>query len=471
MLNRVRKYMELHHMIDVGDRIVVGLSGGADSVALFLLLNELKEEWKLELFAVHINHGIREEASCDADYAKALCEQFHVPFYLYEKDIKATAKLQGKSEEEAGRDYRYQCFFEVMDKEQADKIAVAHHMDDRAETVLFHLARGTDLSGMAGIRPINGNIIRPLLNCRKEELIAWLTEKNIEWKEDVTNQDNIYSRNKLRNQVLPLLTDINEQAVKHITEFADSISEYETFFHNVSSKYIDKNVTFSKDCAWTPIDNLSSQEKILSMTVIYEMMAYVCAEKRNLSREHILSVYELLGKQTGKKVDLPYQMQAEISYERLVIRKCFPKEEDIFEWRKEVSLKELKKDKEKQYQIELPFGGSMTVEIRSNTKEFNKNNYTKFFDCDKIGDTLCLRTIEQEDYLIINENGNRKKLSRYLIDQKIPSIERKKKLVVAIDHEVLWMIGARRCENYKVNDNTESVLVLTYGGKDDEISY
>lgn len=462
-------------MIDTGDRVVVGLSGGADSVALFLLLNELKEEFKLKLYAVHINHGIREEADEDADYAESLCEQFHVPFFLFKEDIKALAKMQGKSEEEMGREYRYQCFFEIMEKEKAEKLAVAHHMDDCAETVLFHLLRGTDLSGMTGIRPVNGKIIRPLLNCRKEELTAWLKEKNVTWKEDVTNLENVYARNKIRNQVLPLLSDLNSQAVKHITEFADSMKEYETFFHNMTLQYVNKYVEFvgedeARLCC-TDCKHLISQEKIFATAVIYEMLAKVCGKKKDLTREHILSIYELLNKQSGKRVDLPHQMEAEISYENLIIRKCSKQKEIDICWKKEISLEGLKAGKEKQMQIVLPYGGSLTMKIRSNAEGNLKNNYTKFFDCDKIGNTLCLRTPEQEDYFAINENGNRKKLSRYFIDEKIPLSERRKKLVVAVDHEVLWLIGGRRSESYKINEDTESVLVLIYGGENDEISH
>lgn len=459
MLKKVREYVEFHHMIERGDRIVIGLSGGADSVALFLLLNELKDEYKLKLFAAHINHGIRAEAECDAAYARTLCEQFQVPFYLFEADIPSMAKMQGKSEEEMGRDYRYQCFYEILEKEQANKIAVAHHMDDRAETVLFHLSRGTDLSGMSGIRPINGKIIRPLLNCRKEELVAFLTEQNVEWKEDVTNQDNDYSRNKIRNQVLPQLLEVNEQAVKHITEFADHAAEYEAFFQKVVAKYMDENVVHEKECAKTEIEKLLTQDRILATAVIYKMMVGVCGAKKDIVREHILSVYDLLGKQTGKRVDLPYRMEAEISYGKLIIRKCL-QNKPLF-WKKEIALEDIKNG----MVIDLPFGGRLTLEIRESMPDLCRNHYTNAFDCATIEDTLCLRTAETTDYLVINENGSRKKLSRHFIDEKVPAEERKKKLVAAIGHEVLWVIGGRRCENYKINENTKSVLILTYGGE------
>lgn len=440
MLRKIRRYMENQQMISKGDKIVLGLSGGVDSVALFLLLNELKEEYELNLFAVHVNHGIRKEAGEDAAYAKELCKQFAVPFFLFEADIKEMAKKQGKSEEEMGREFRYQCFYEVMEKEQADKIAVAHHMDDKVETVLFHLLRGTDLAGMTGIRQINGKIIRPLLSTRKEEIIAWLTGQGVAWKEDRTNADNSYARNKIRNQIIPLLSEVNEQAVKHIAEYADSIAEYDEYFTVEATDYLDTDSYIRDGYGEFSRNTLLINDRILSLRIIYELMVRVCGEKKNISKEHVLSVYELLRKQVGKKVDLPYQMEAYITYNDLIIRKCSKQEEEPFRWYKEIDLDALKSQKEKRMELRLPNGNDVILEIKDSIRELCINPYTKSFDCGTIGDTLCFRTPEAEDYIIINKDGRRKKLSRYFIDEKIPTAEREKQIVAAIGHEVLWVV-------------------------------
>ena len=256
MLEKVRNYMDLNYMIEMGDRIVMGISGGADSVALLLLLDRIKAQFGgIELFAVHVNHGIRQEAEEDADYVRRLCEKYRSPFYLFEENIPALAKKRGKTEEEMGREYRYQCFYKIMKEVNAGKLAVAHHMDDQAETMLFHLVRGCNLSGMAGMRPVNdllvkleeesvhiikGRVIRPLLQCRKRELTDWLAQQNMTWREDSTNREDVYSRNRIRNQVLPVLETVNQQAVLHMAEFAECIAEYELFFQQAVSGYIRK---------------------------------------------------------------------------------------------------------------------------------------------------------------------------------------------------------------------------------------
>ncbi|MCI8508933.1 MAG: tRNA lysidine(34) synthetase TilS [Lachnospiraceae bacterium] len=498
MIEKVQNYIKFHHMIEKGDRIVVGVSGGVDSVALLLLLNQMKKEMKLELFAVHINHGIREEAAEDAGYVKQLCEDCKVPFYLFEEDIPVMAKKERMTEEEMGRKIRYQSFYQVMEQVRADKLAVAHHMGDQAETVLFHLIRGTDLSGMAGMQPVTEyfgaaegknatsyHIIRPLLGCHKKELTDWLVSQGVIWREDRTNTNNMYARNKIRNQVIPVLEEINQQTVCHVAAFADRIAEYQEFFQKTVQEYLLKEVVKAESGSGSCETDrflLKSQEKVLAKAVIYEMLGMVCGARKDIFSEHVQAVYDLLDKQSGKKVMLPYRMMAENSYEKLIIRKCFVKEDDSSSWKQVIDLKELSNGEEKR--ICLPQGGYLVMQIKSmkdmewdegqkflNDGRISKNIYTKFFDCDTIKDTLYIRTPEAEDYIIINEQGNRKKLSRYFIDEKIPVMNRNSKIVAANGHEILWIIGGRRCENYKISDNTKYILSLMYEGENHGISY
>lgn len=507
MTTKIRDYMRVHHMIDRGDRIVMGVSGGADSVALLLFFSILKEEYDLELYAVHINHGIREEAVEDADYVKKLCEAYHIPFYLFKADIPVLARQTGRTEEEMGREYRYQQFYRVMQQDGANKLAVAHHMGDQAETVLFHLVRGTDLSGMAGIRPVcdvvegaaypdgvvpeksgdRKKLIRPLLRCTKEELMGWLVQQNVVWREDATNQDNTYARNKLRNQVLPLLTQVNEGAGRHIAEFAEHAVEYEKFFQKAASEYMERHVLLEEGKGETDRWLLSMQEKILSDAVLYAMITSVCGARKDILREHVQAVADLLGKQSGKKVSLPYQAEAVLSYEKLVIRKCSLQAGTSAGWSQAVGLDAFffhEKALEFRQGVALPQGGELVVQVFSMegwTREKKKqlvsnarnlkNNYTKFFDCATIRDTLYVRTPESGDYFVLNDKGAHKKLSRYFIDRKIPSEERQGKLVVARGHEILWIVGERRCETYRINENTRYVLVLMYEGEKNELSY
>lgn len=493
MIDKVRNYIEMHHMLTKGSGVVMGISGGADSVAMFLLLLQLREEYALSLYAVHINHKIRLEAEADAEYVRRICAENGVPFYLYEEDISCMAKQQHKSEEEMGREYRYRCFFEVMKQNGADTLAVAHHMGDQAETVLFHMVRGTDLAGLRGILPVQTKpvkIIRPLLCCQKKELTDWLEERKVLWREDRTNQENIYMRNKLRNEILPLLEQINSQTVSHLAELADKAAEYQIFFNDRVQEYMAEKVCIIKEgddiVCEVLRESLLAEKPIFAKAVIYEMLSRVCGFKKNLTNNHVQAVCNLLENQSGRKLSLPYGVEAVISYEKLLIRKNLEQEE-VF-WGEEILVPEQFREGSAQGQtvcrtVEIPLGGrlllewiearSLSAKQRKNLLFYaknSKNNYTKFFDCDTIKDTLYLRKVKKGDYIVINEQGGRKKLSRYFIDTKTPCSQRRDAIVLAADSEVLWIVGGRRSERFKVQGDTEYILKVTYEGENDDES-
>lgn len=459
MLQKIKAYIHANELLEQGDKVVVGVSGGADSVALLLVLNEIKAEFTLQLYAVHINHGIRKEASHDADFSRKLCEQLEIPFSLFEANIPAMAKEQGKTEEEMGRIYRYQCFEEVRKKLTADKIAVAHHMDDQAETLLFHLVRGSHLAGMEGMQPMAENkVIRPLLSCRKEEIVAWLAEHNVSWCEDATNADNVYARNSIRNEVLPVLGRINNRAVEHMAEFAKEMTAYKAYIQRDVDAYLQKHVQMEPGVSCVcEREHLLRQNMVLGKAVIYEMLVLVCGRRKDIGRVHVDVVYDLMTKQSGRRRELPYQMLAEISYEKLIIRK---------------SLKEnVQEDAclQKFYMINFFDKETCTTqEWETLTEEArnSKNNYTKYFDCGTIKDTLCVRRVRPEDYFVFNDKGDRKKVSRYLIDEKISVEQRKSILVLAMENKVLWILGKRRCEEYKVTKQSKHIMKVTYKGEE-----
>lgn len=503
MVDKMRGYIEQQNMLQTGDSVVMGISGGADSVAMLLAFSMLREEYDLSLYAVHINHGIREEAVLDADYVKKLCENHGIPFYLYTADVEQMAGEQKKTVEEMGREYRYQCFYEVMERTGADILATAHHRGDQAETVLFHMIRGTDLSGMAGIRPVDVRtagfgairIIRPLLFCGKSDLTAWLTAMGVSWREDLTNRDNAYARNRLRNEVLPILEEINDRAEDHIADLAGIMREYESFFRKKVSEYINAFVSGREgDSCQTDRSRLIRQEMVLAKAVIYEMFGIAAEKKKDFTKEHVLAVYQLLSNQSGKKIMLPGGIEAVLSYEKLIIRKCFreaeadcagrrrPEDSEAEEtggWETEISLENVEHLSGREGQtVLLPSGGQVHFELQSfqamtEAEQKNirmdarnsKNYYTKFFDCDTIKGTVCIRLAKRDDYFVINEMGDRKKLFRHFMDMKLPADERSSVVVLASGNEVLWIVGGRRCENYKIGENTQNILKVTYKGE------
>lgn len=235
IIDKIYRYIEQNNMLTDCERVVVGLSGGADSVCLLMVLKGYIERKHLqtELCAVHVNHGIRQEAGDDEEFARALCERMGVEFMAYHIDAAGLAKQLGISVEEAGRKERYRIFNEAC-KECNARIAVAHHMNDQAETVLMNLSRGTSLKGIGGIRPVRDNIIRPLLSVTRAEVEEVLKGFNQPYVIDATNLCNDYTRNSLRNVVIPYMTDnINSHTVENI---ASAASELQQDFDLLSQK-------------------------------------------------------------------------------------------------------------------------------------------------------------------------------------------------------------------------------------------
>ena len=255
---KVLSYIRTHNMLAPGQRVVAGLSGGADSVCLLSLLADLREEYSLELRAVHVHHGLRgEEADRDAAFSRELCRSLGVPFSLAFVNVKEEAGKRRISEEEAGRILRYQVFEreagrweqELRREKTAEpdgsqpesvKIAVAHHGDDSAETILYQLFRGSGLKGLSGIPPARGNIIRPLLCAERREIIAYLEEKGLPFVTDSTNLENDYARNKIRNQILPMaVQEINQGAADHIRRAGELIGEADRFFEERAERMLE----------------------------------------------------------------------------------------------------------------------------------------------------------------------------------------------------------------------------------------
>lgn len=490
MIDKVRKYIAENHMLEKGDHIVLGVSGGADSVALLLVLCKLRAEWDLCLDVVHVHHGIRKEAEEDVVFVKRLCESVQVPCHVFYDDIPALAADCRMSEEEMGRQRRYAHFEEVAEQTHADKIAVAHHMDDQAETVLFHLSRGTDLAGMRGMLPVSllpyakdtdRKVIRPLLNCRKEELVDYLKSQQMTWQEDSTNTANEYARNRIRNLVIPELTKVNQQAVMHIAAFARQAAAYESFLESRVTRYMEECVQSDEKGRLTLNRlHLSEEEPVFAQRVLYELLCRTSGRKKDITAGHIEDVYGLLSKQSGRSVSLPYGLEAKVSYENLIIGKCSvrrEKEDGIYaawDWQELIGQpQEVTIAKGMLYARVIDFKKMETTnrEILLNTIRNSKNNYTKYFGCDTIKNTLYIRKPEPKDYLIIDQSGSRKRLSRYFIDEKIPKEAREDETLAAMEDLALWVVGRRRSEVFPVCMDTQYILELRYEGVSDELSY
>ena len=225
MKKKILEFIRKYQMIRPGDSVCVGFSGGADSVCLLELLYELREELSIRLEAVHVNHNLRgRESDGDQDFAEEFCRKRGIPLHLYSFEVKKMAGNLGCGLEEAGRQARRNAYGDCVRRLGGARIALAHHQNDLAETLLFHLSRGTSLEGMAALRPVRGQVIRPLLCVSRKEIKEELRRRGLSWRTDSSNLTDDYTRNCIRHQVIPVLEErVNRKAAAHIAAAGEEI--------------------------------------------------------------------------------------------------------------------------------------------------------------------------------------------------------------------------------------------------------
>lgn len=458
---KIRLFCEEYQMFEKGDGIVIGLSGGADSVFLLYFFKNIQKQYDLRLYAVHVHHGIRgTEADQDQEFARQCAQRLGIPFESVHYDIPLLAKKEGMSGEEAGRHYRYKYFREFAKRQGCRRIAVAHHKDDQAETVLFQLLRGSGLRGLGGIRPCQDDIIRPLLVVSRKEIEEELCAEGIEWREDSTNQEKDYARNKLRLEVIPYLQrEIQLETVGHVAETAlqmQSVWEYidkqvgqarEELVHHESGKiYFDRSAFLEIDSALQPY-------------ILLELMEEMAGSRKDLGSVHISAWMDLIRGDTGKRISLPYHMQAGRDYDVIWLTKSEESERGKrLENCSDSRLDDGRIGREKN----LPEIVKMQQISREKlSAEIPKNHCTKWFDYAKIIVGFVWRHPMPGDYMVIDRQGNTKKLSRILIENKIPREKRSVLWVLADGEHILWAPQIRRTSmGYYVTEETKEILVV-----------
>lgn len=323
MVEKVYRFIKQNNMFDGCNNIIAGISGGADSVCLMLVLTRIIKlgRYPIKLTGVHVNHGIRgEEASRDERFAMDFCKGLGVECKTVHIDIPKLVKEQGLSEEEAGRIERYRIFNEVAASMQGNsRIAVAHHMNDQAETVLMNMFRGSSLAGISGIKPVRDNIIRPLLCVDRQQIESFLKECAQDYITDSTNLDNDYTRNKLRNTLIPFIqNNINRQAPQHICMAAQDISEAEEYISAQADRLYNERVTVEYDSTGNvtgaDIDISGDCDRFLLRYVIRRVIGMIAGRLKDVYKTHIMAVVSLADMQTGRQIDMPYSIIAKRKY-------------------------------------------------------------------------------------------------------------------------------------------------------------
>ncbi len=467
ILDSIRMTIRRHTLLEKGDAVLVGVSGGADSVCLLHTLRSLSEELELRIVVAHVHHGIRgEEADRDAEFVREICQNWQIPFYLKKVSVPELAERENISLETAGRLARYRYFREICDKENVDKIATAHNRDDQAETVLMRVIRGTGIDGLSGIKYIRPDgVVRPLLDVTREEIEEYCKENNLEYCVDSTNNENDYTRNKVRNQLLPILKEqFNPNILGAIANLSQNMAEDGVFINGYAKRlYRRINSPIPKRRPVVlDIESLKMVEPAIRTRLLCLAAEDAMGKGYRPQRQHWEAVNALLDKETGALAELPGGLTVAVRYGWLAF--------ETLEDREQQNEKNMIYESAEIGKSYITENGNITLELVEPIIKPSKNQM--LIDYDKIKDIpLEIRSRKTGDRIAIYQDGKEKKLKDFLIDIKIPRQERDGIPLLCSGKMVIAVIGHRVAEPYKVTQNSKRGMVITYDTKDESRQY
>ncbi len=310
MKEKVLETIKKYNLINDNDKIVLGVSGGPDSISMLNILNEIRNEKiiKFDIVVAHINHMIREEAVDDENYVKNYCTKNHIECFIKRIDVLKMANDNKMGTEEAGRNVRYQFFEEVMKKTNSNKIGIAHNKNDKVETIIMHLLRGSGLSGLKGIEPMRDNMyIRPLIECERPEIEQYCEEKNLEPRIDKTNFENEYTRNKIRNIVIPYIKqEFNPNIIETINRFSELISEENEYLNEITEMIYNKIVLNKEEREIVlNLKGFNEQNNVIKKRLILFTIKQLTGSSQGIEKVHIQDIIKLCGNNIGNKFLTP----------------------------------------------------------------------------------------------------------------------------------------------------------------------
>lgn len=465
LLDKVRKTISEQNMIKAREHIVIGVSGGHDSITLLHILNQLSIDMNFKLHIAHINHGIRgAESDGDEAYVAQLAAKLKIPFYSKKVNMDEYAKANKLSSEEAGREIRYSFFRELInEKLGSGKIAVAHNRNDQAETVLMRLMRGTGIDGLCGINYVNGDIIRPLLNISRGEIEEYCRVSGLNPRIDKTNFENIYARNKVRLELIPYIEqNFNPNLIDTLWRLTATVKRDAEYLNKIAdAEYKRIGIGEAAECIMLNNVEFKALDTSIKYRVLRIGISKLLGSLEGISEIQLSRAVALSEKaKTGKSVNIIRGIVAKLSYDKLSLEKSEKTREISYNYKigfnQTLKLPELK--------------GSLRSEVLNIEDVFFEKNdkYMKYFDYDDIKEGIYVRSRLPGDKVQLNGMSGRKKLKDYYIDEKIPKGKREQIPILEIDGEIAWIIGYRLGEKAKLKPSTKRVLILEYSNDEEE---
>ena len=479
LTDTVFKTISSHKMFQPGDRVLVALSGGPDSVALLHILLSLSPLFFDEVGIAHLNHSLRDQASDDdALFVKNMADELEVPCFIEKKDVKTYQKKNKLSLEEAARRVRYDFLLDVSGKNRFNKIATAHHANDNAELVLMYMLRGSGLSGLSGIPPVrklSGNkvqIVRPFINVARHEIIDFLSEKRLKYKIDKSNRDTKYLRNRVRLQLLPFLKNVYNPGIVETLNRTARIARAEEEWIDVEIiEPLLKRILFKKEYnkIVLSVKDVTTLHEAVKRRIIRKSVEKVKGDLRRISFHHVDSVLNLLKKEIFHwSLDLPDRIRIQREYEFLFVSK------EIFPLRGINPKKNKQLPAAFEYKIYRPAKKSAScqfikeIDMLLSLSEAGKasdlpdfcsiERKTGYFDMDLLEFPFILRSIMAGDRFSPLGTKGTQKVKKYCINNKISRTDRNKIPVLVSRGQIIWLVGHRIGNYARVTPSTRTVL-------------
>ncbi|MBE3568577.1 MAG: tRNA lysidine(34) synthetase TilS [Bacillales bacterium] len=452
---KVRQFIERHQLIDKRDQIVVGVSGGPDSLSLLHYLAKRREFYEIDLFAVHLDHMFRgQESYEELLFVEEFCKDFHIPCLAKQINVSEIIRDHGTGLQENARMVRYQVYQQAMAQFAANKLALAHHGDDQVETILMRLTRGTSGKGRSGIpylRPFhNGWIIRPLLGLNKEEILAYCDYYKLNPRIDPSNSKGTYTRNRFRLEVLPFLKTENPKVHEHFQTFSEELLEDEHYllkltYERMEAVWGHKNGGISMD-----VEEFLKMPLPLQRRGIHLILNYLYKNKTSFTNVHIRQIMQLIQHlHPSGRLDLPDGLKVIRNYQE-----CF------FGFIKDES-EEYSYELKSEGKVVLPNGDQLILTKRKNEGKFPTKDDQFCLDREKVEMPLTIRTRKPGDRIALKGMDGLKKVKKLFIDLKVPRSSRDEwPIVVDSKGKVLWIPGLRKSIFEKDNENENDDILI-----------
>lgn len=460
MLKRVLEFTQKYDMLEPGYKVVVGVSGGADSLALLHILSQMQNSIPITLYVAHVNHGLRDGAAReDADFVEAIAKEWDFEFFLKEAQVSKLSKKWGISEEQAGRRVRYEFFEEVRRLVDGDKIALAHHRDDQAETILHNIIRGTGLAGLSGMKPVRDEfIIRPLLEVSRQEIEDYCHVNDLKYRTDHTNDEIIYTRNRIRHKIIPMIEEeFNPNFVNGLVRMGDMLRDDDEFLLDYSKKVFHKIGKYKENEVRISLSDFNDYHRSIRGRILRYGLELIKKDLVGIHNAHIDGIMDLaLNSDVGSTLDLPDDIKIRRDYSYLVLSIG-----------QDIISDDVDSAFDFEYQLKVPGKISISkLKIELSVDEVGKvdvlNNGSRciYIDEDAVHDGLYVRNRRNGDRFRPLGMTGTQKLKDFFIDNKIPRHLRDSIPLVVDKDDIVWIAGYRMSEDYKVTSKTKRLLKL-----------